>query len=253
MTEARDEEQAVYGLRTCKAIFETRRDDIIRVFYRADRLRTVAPLLKWAAAQRRVYRELKDEELQRVAGGMHHEGLVMEVRPRFVRRFAVESLRAGTCWVAVDRVENPHNLGAIVRTCAFFGLEGLIMGGQEPGSRLSSAFLRMAEGGAERISLFATLHLVPCLEEMKVKGLAVIGLETDVDRKLGKEPLPMPACLVFGNENEGLSSAVRQACTGLVCIPGAWPGGSLNVSVSVGVALAALMRGQKLPARSAAS
>ncbi len=243
MTESRDEEQAVYGLRTCRAIFDARRDDIVRIFYRADRLRALAHILKWAAAQRLVYRELKDEELQRVAGGLHHEGVVMEVRPRMVRRFTVESIRPGTNWVAVDRVENPHNLGAIVRSCAFFGIEGLVMGGQEPDTRLSSAFLRMSEGGAERISVFATLHLTPCLEEMKAKGLAVIGLETDVPRRLGADPLPRPACLVFGNENEGLSKSVRQACTGLVAIPGAWEGGSLNVSVSVGIALAALAQG----------
>ncbi len=238
----REEEQAVYGFRTCRAIYEARRDDIIRIFYRADRLRALAPMLKWAASQRRVYRELKDEELVRVAGGMHHEGVVMEVRPRLLRRFAEESLRPGTNWVAVDRVENPHNLGAIVRTCAFFGIEGLIMGGQEPGVRMSSAFLRMAEGGAERISVFATLHLAPCLEVLKEKGLAVIGLETDADKQLGAAPMPQPACLVFGNENEGMSTAVRKACSCLVTIPGVWPGASLNVSVSVGVAVATLMR-----------
>jgi TrmH RNA methyltransferase len=142
--------------------------------------------------------------------------------------------------VALDRVGNPHNLGAIARSCAFFGIEGLVIGGLEPGARINSAFLRMAEGGAERISLFASLHLSPCLEALKGKGLAVIGLETDADRRLDEGPLPRPACLVFGNENEGLSRAVRQVCTGLVTIPGAWPGASLNVSVSVGVALAAL-------------
>jgi TrmH RNA methyltransferase len=238
----RNEEQAVYGFRTCKAIYETRREDIIRIFYRADRLRALAPMLKWAAAQRLIYRELKDEELAKVGGGMHHEGVVMEVRPILLRRFAAEAIRPGTNWVAVDRVENPHNLGAIVRTCAFFGIEGLIMGGLESGTRISSAFLRMAEGGAERISVFATLHLAPCLDVFKEKGLAVIGLETDSDKLLGKDPLPQPACLVFGNENEGMSMAVRKACSQLVSIPGCWPGSSLNVSVTVGVAVAALMR-----------
>lgn len=246
MTDERDEEQAVYGLRTCRAIFETRRDDIIRIFYRADRLRALASLLRWAASKRLVYRELKDEELQRVGGGMHHEGIVMEVRPRLIRRFVEDAIRPGTNWVAVDRVENPHNLGAIVRTCAFFGVEGLIMGGLESGGRMSSAFLRMAEGGAERISVFSTLHLAPCLEVFKSKGLAVIGLETDVDKQLGAEPMPRPACLVFGNENEGMSAAVRKACTTLVAIPGAWPGASLNVSVTVGVAVAELMRKERV-------
>ncbi len=243
-----NDEQAIYGLRTCKAVFEARRDDIIRIFYRADRLRALAPMLKWAASRRLVYRELKDEELQKVAGGMHHEGVVMEVKPRQFRRFSIDGVRPGTNWVALDRVENPHNLGAIVRSCAFFGVAGLVMGGLESGTRINSAFLRQAEGGAERISLFASLHLAPCLEELKAKGLAVIGLETDADTKLGQAPLPRPACLVFGNENEGLSKAVRQACTGEVSIPGVWAGGSLNVSVSVGVALAALTG-----ARSAAS
>jgi TrmH RNA methyltransferase len=242
MIEDRKEEQAVYGFRTCRAIFETRREDIVRIFYRADRLRALAPMLKWAASQHRVYRELKDEDLQKVAGGMHHEGVVMEVQPRLIRRFSAEAIRAGTNWVAVDRVENPHNLGAIVRTCAFFGIEGLIMGGLESGGRMSSAFLRMAEGGAERISVFATLHLAPCLDVFKEKGLTVIGLETDVDAKLGSTPIPRPACLVFGNENEGMSAAVRKACTKLVAIPGTWPGASLNVSVTVGVAVAELMR-----------
>jgi len=235
------DEQAVYGLRTCKAIFENRREDIIRIFYRADRLRALAPALKWAAANRLVYRELSDEALQKVAGGLHHEGVVMEVRPRLFRRFDLVHVREGSCWVALDRVENPHNLGAIVRSCAFFGVAGLILGGVEPGTRQNSAFLRMAEGGAERISLFASLHLAPCLEALQTRGVPAFGLETDAGRKIGVTPIPRPACLVFGNENEGLSRAVRQVCSELVAIPGAWPGASLNVSVSVGVALADLM------------
>ena len=70
-------------------------------------------------------------------------------------------------------------------------------------------------------------------------GWAVIGLETGAERVLGSEPLPRPAVLLFGHEQEGISPAVKRSCSALYSIPGVWEGGSLNVSVAVGVALAA--------------
>jgi tRNA G18 (ribose-2'-O)-methylase SpoU len=233
------DEQPVYGFRTCRTVFERRRDDIIRVFYREDRARQIGTILKWAASMRLAYRQLDDAELEKVSRSTHHEGLVMVVKPMRLRMFEASAVPAGRSWVALDEVGNPHNLGAIVRTCAFFGVYGVLAGGMAPGTKVSGAVQRMAEGGADFVALYGCTKLSPALAALKAGGCAVIGFETEAERTLGSKPLRGPAVLLFGHEQEGISPAVKRSCTVLYRIPGVWAGGSLNVSVAVGVALAA--------------
>ena len=236
------EEQVVYGVRTCRAIYEARRDAIRRIYFRSDRLRTLAPILKWAAETRRVYRQVSDEELARLAKSVHHEGVAMAVTPREWSRFDPDGVAARGCWLALDRVENPHSLGMMIRTAAYFGADGVLAGGTAPGVRLSSALMRMAEGGAERVVLAGTIELAVSLSKLRARGYTVVGVDGTAPRPLSEISLPRPIGLVVGAEPDGLSAAVRHACSALGRIPGRWPAGSLSETVAAGIVLAELAR-----------
>ncbi len=238
------DEQVVYGLRTCRAIFETRREEICRIYFHADRLRALAPMLKWAAETRRVYRQLPNEELAKVSKSLHHEGVVLVVRPREWSRFDSAAAVSDGCWLALDRIENPHSLGMMIRTAAYFGATGVLAGGVAPGVRLSGALLRMAEGGAERVVLAGTLELAASLGQLRERGYRVIGLDATGREPMAKRDIRRPICFVVGSDPEGLSTAVRRACSERVSISGKWPDGSLAVTVVAGIALAAWACGE---------
>jgi len=228
----------VYGVRTCLAVFDQRRADIVRIFYRPDRLSQLQKVLKWAASKRLVYRELDEDGMRRVSQSTHHEGVAMVVRPRLCLEATERAVSVGGTWVALDGVGNPHNVGAILRTCAFFEVQGILLGDMAPGTRLSSALMRMAEGGAEFVPVFGCMDLARSLEVMRRCGFEVAGVETDGVALAAGALRAARRILVFGSEQEGLTQRVRRLCAGIYSIPGSGRLGSLNVSVAVGVALA---------------
>ena len=241
MSEQSGREQKVYGRKACWAVFARRPHDIVRIYHAASVRREVGPILKWAAAARIPYRELDEEGLRRVSGATHHEGLAMTVRPLEYLPWEVSGPVDDAVWVALDGVGNPYNLGAILRSCAFFGVEAVLVSGVSAGERVNGAAIRTAEGGAEEVRLIAAEPLAPVLHELR-EPVPVIGLESDAALALTAAPTGLPCVLVVGHEREGLSAAVREACTAVCSIPGAGSVGSLNVSVAAGIALAELFR-----------
>ena len=243
------QEASVYGRRACLAVAERRPDHILRAFYEAGGpTKDLAPLLKACAANRKPYREVSAEELERLAGSKHHEGVVLftERRERAslslslgraVERSRDPKVSAGSgVWVALDGVENDHNQGAIARTLAWFGAAGLVWEGPRP--QLSGAALRVAQGGAEHIELVSVPSLPDALDELRAAGVRVLGADQGARRSAFAVPLDGPVCWVLGNEQTGLSEEVRARCDELVSIPGVGVVESLNVSVSAAILVA---------------
>jgi TrmH RNA methyltransferase len=232
--------QTLFGRRACLAVFERRPEEIRRIYYRRDQAAPLKGMLAWAASRRIAYRELDEEELRRVAKSAHHEGLVLATEPLRFAPLEPDAVGEARGWMALDRVENPHNLGAILRTCAFLGVEALLAGGVGPGEKVNAAALRVAEGGAEHVRLFAAPDPGAALQGFAERGYAVVGLETDSPPLRAAEFATAPWVLVAGHEQEGLAPAARRACTAIRSIAGTGAVSSLNVSVAVGIALAAL-------------
>ncbi|MDX9722250.1 MAG: RNA methyltransferase [Myxococcota bacterium] len=231
------ESQNICGVNACLAVFERRAQDIERVYYHIARASDIGHVLKWAASQRLPYREVDLASLEKLSHSTHHEGLVFTVKALEYRTCGPDTVAPGQSWVALDGVENPHNIGAIARTCAFFGCAGLLLGGVQPGTRLPASLLRAAEGGAELLPLYGCPELAPLLTRLRSRGLPVFGLETDVDAVFSPSTAAADGVLVFGSESLGISPRVREACSGLLKLQGAGALQSLNVSVSVAMAL----------------
>ncbi|MCB9541735.1 MAG: RNA methyltransferase [Myxococcales bacterium] len=237
---ARDE-AVIFGLRAALAVAARRPHAIRRAFHDKKRRRDVAPLLQATAAERRPYREVDDAELARITGTVHHEGVAVVCDP--LPLLTPETLLAGlpddgVC-LALDGVDNPHNHGAILRSAAWFGIGGVLLG--TPADTLNPAAIRVAQGGAEVTPIAAAADLPRALTRYRDRGLAIVGADHNAQTALFDRPLPRPLCLVLGNEATGLSPAVRKLCTATVRIPGAAGVESLNVSVSAGILLAAAM------------
>jgi TrmH RNA methyltransferase len=240
----RPTESLVYGLQAALALGRHRPDAIHRVLHTEARRKDVGPLLKAAASRHRPYREVPAEELERVAKSVHHEGVVVVADPLplvplpdLLQR--VRAAGRGGLLVALDGVGNPHNLGAILRSAAYFGAQGVIFPVEPRQATLSAAAVRVAQGGAEVVACVGVPDLTGALADVSAAGLRVVGAEPEARRSALDQPLPRPLCLVFGNEATGLGPSVRAVCRDRVRIPGTGAVQSLNVAVAAGILLAA--------------
>jgi TrmH RNA methyltransferase len=237
-----DETQKVYGLSAVLAVMAQRPEQVLSIAHTRATRHALANALREAARRRIAYREVDDEELARIAGSLHHEGVcLLAVEPRVpeLDALARRTDPAGII-VALDGVQNPHNAGAVLRSAAFFGAAGLVLAGQR-GARaegLPPAALRVAEGGAEHVGVLRVPELMPALRTLKQSGLRIVGADAHAKHSLAELHWPARAVLVLGSEAEGLRKEVLALCDVTARIVGRGAIESLNVSVAAGVMLA---------------
>ncbi|MFQ5482142.1 MAG: TrmH family RNA methyltransferase, partial [Nitrospinaceae bacterium] len=178
----KDSEFTLHGRNACLSAFAARPGDLLRMFFHSDRAREVSHIKKWCADHRLPYRKLEDADLRRVSGTVHHEGIVLVLRPPVLRSaydLLDQGLGAGEFLVALDRVENTHNLGALLRTAAYFGAAGGLLS-REPGQAgLAPSAARTAEGALERLPLYTCADLASLLRELKTRGVFILGASPD--------------------------------------------------------------------------
>lgn len=238
-------DETIVGLRAGLAVFAKRPDDILRVGYGKSARAEVEPLIRWASAQRIPCGEMSDAELTRIADSEPHEGLcVLAKERRWASAQEIGDLlvqRAGTA-IALDRVRNPYNIGAILRSAAFFGVDAALLGAPAPHPGLPPTAVRVAEGGTEHVTVARTTDLADTLGRLRARKVRVVGADGGADRSAHDYPFVRPTILVLGNEREGLSDRVRAQCDAIVAIRGSGAVESLNVAVAAGVLIAELAR-----------
>ena len=236
------ESEVVYGLRASLAVFDTRRGDIEKLAYSREVKKEIEPLLQWAKQRAR---EEKPDALARMARAQNHEGLVLVTKPRryIAQGDLVELLvRSKGTAVALDRVRNPYNVGAIVRSAAFFGVDAVILGAPAPHPGLAPDAVRVAEGGAEHVALSRTTDLADTLTRLKQRGVQIVGADGQAKTDAANFDYARPVVLVVGHERVGLGPRVRRVCDALVAIRGSGNVVSLNVAIATSVLISFLPR-----------
>lgn len=233
----------ICGPAAVAALFAARPDAVLRLFYMPTRRREAGGFCKLLAAVRKPYREVPAEELARIAGTTHHGGMVAIAAARSVPDLAAPfppALLGARVLPVLDGIGNPHNLGAIARSAAFFGCTGLLMSGDPRQAGLSDAAYRTAEGGLEHLAVHRAPNLGVALRAMAPRFTTVAAVPRG---GVPPEALPRgkPFALVLGNEEEGLPPATLAACAQRVTLPGSGRVESLNVSVASAVLIHALM------------
>jgi TrmH RNA methyltransferase len=241
--------EVVYGLRAGLAVLSQRPADVLEVYFAPAVADEIRPLLEGAATRGVPVASLPDRQLEKAANAAHHEGLCLLVRARrWTSAASIADLlasRRGTA-VALDRVRNPYNVGSILRSAAFFGVDAAVLGSPLPQQALANDAVRVAEGGTEHLALVRTTDLAETLARFRVRGVHVIGADAHApDLKPGSgasvrdairaTAFRRPAVIVVGHEREGLSARVRAACDELVAIAGTGAIDSLNVAVAAGI------------------
>ena len=191
--------------------------------------------------------EVSRGELDRMTGGLLHQGIALQVPPftymelRDLLARAAESVSTPML-VALDGVTDPRNLGAIVRSAVAFGAHGVLVPARRSAGVTAAAW-RTSAGTAARIPIAQVTNLVRALRDCQSAGLFVAGLSADGTTSLDDlDAADGPIVVVVGSEGRGLSRLVGETCDLTVSIPMAGPAESLNAAVAAGVALAEIAR-----------
>jgi TrmH RNA methyltransferase len=239
-----------HGACACEAIFARRPGDIVRVYVTEQRRRRFAALLAWCAAERRGFQVVPAENLGRLTGSLHHEGIAILARQ--IRRWSLDDLLRGIelgevvgPLVHLDGVQNPHNLGSILRSAAHFGV-GAVTGAAGDLPPLSPAAVRVAEGAAEIVPVCDLGDGVAGLRRLRKAGFRVVVTSSHRGEPLHDAPLEGRIVVVLGGEGEGVSPEVDAVADLRVRIPGTGAVESLNVAVAAGVVLGEAWRQEGL-------
>ncbi len=233
-------ESKVYGLQACRALFAKRPEDIIKVYLAENRQKTFADLLRWCASQRKAYKTVMVDELEKLTESVHHEGVCLiakESVPPAWKDVLRQLSKPGksNCLIYLDGVSNPHNIGNIIRSAAHFGISYVLAG--EPTPRvLPASARRVAEGGAEAVTFMGAT--AQSLTDLQKAGYSLVGTSSHAKTSLFSFEMPKRCVFLLGEESSGLAKAVLKLADQTVNIPGTGRVESLNVASAAAVLFA---------------
>jgi 23S rRNA (guanosine2251-2'-O)-methyltransferase len=175
--------------------------------------------------------EVGDEELTRLAGTPHHQGICAEVEPY---PYAAAGALLGSddaLVVALDEVQDPQNLGAVARVAESAGVAGLVIP-ERRAAEVTAAVCKASAGAVEHLPIARVRNLADWLGEAKEAGAWVYGAAADAEVAYTEPDYRGRAVLVLGSEGKGLRPRVAAACDQLVALPRRGQVGSLNVSAA---------------------
>jgi RNA methyltransferase, TrmH family len=236
----------IAGLPAVAALFAIAPERVERLFFDARLKLEAGGFCAELARQHKPYREVDAEHLARLAGSVLHGGILALARPRPVPAFdpaqAATWASDGQLLLMLDGIGNPHNLGAIVRTAAFFRVPRIVISDHPEQASPSDASYRVAEGGMEYVELFRANNFAQTLRSVR-HSHRVIGAAAENGKPIDAiGASDKPVALVLGNEQQGFPRDTRRTCDELVTIPGSGFVQSLNVAATAAILIYAFSR-----------
>jgi 23S rRNA (guanosine2251-2'-O)-methyltransferase len=192
--------------------------------------------------------EVPRSELDKMTDGAVHQGVALKV-PAYAYAHPAdligraEAAAESPLIVMLDKITDPRNLGAVVRSAAAFGAHGVVIPERRSAGMTASAW-KASAGAASRIPVARTVNLTRQIGDYQRAGLMAVGLDADGAGTVAEMETDQPLLLVVGSEGDGLSRLVRETCDLLVRIPMRAVNESLNAGVAAGIVLYAVSRGR---------
>lgn len=232
----------VYGPHVIESLIRNRPDLVLDILVQESRDDPTLDKVLTAARKQGISIQPTDRrKLDQITDQALHQGVVarIQVKPMADENQLlelVEGLGQAALLLFLDGVQDPHNLGACIRTAEAAGVHGLVFQ-KDRAATLSPAARKAAAGAAERLPLFQVVNLGRALEKVKKAGIWTVGAAGQAETSLYQQDLTGPLAVVMGAEGAGLRTRTRALCDHLVSIPMPGPAESLNVSVATGVVL----------------
>jgi len=176
--------------------------------------------------------------LERLVRGGIHQGVAAETRalPAYTLGEIVGEAVGAPLVVVLDSIEDPHNLGAILRTADAANVSGVVRQARHA-APLSGIVAKASAGAVQHVRIATVVNIARAIEELKSLNVWTVGLDASGGEPYDSVDYTLPTAFVFGAEGEGLRRLVAETCDRLVSIPMLGQVGSLNVSVAAGIAL----------------
>lgn len=235
----------IYGLNPVLEALRAKRVTRLRVGIRADRRIEEAVALARAAGV--AVERVDGQALERAAHGGVHQGIIAEVEPPrdcSIRELIDSAAPAAPLLVVLDGIEDPHNVGAILRTADAAGVHGVVRQSRRSAS-LDGIVAKASAGAIAHVRIATEVNIARAIEELKDAGVWTVGLAGEATETYDQVDLTLPTALVLGAEGTGLRHLVRERCDRLVSIPMRGAVDCLNVSVAAGVVLFEAARQRK--------
>ena len=238
---SREPEQRLHGVNACRAAFAQRAQDLRKVWLCEANIPAFKPVLAWCVKHRIGYRVVAEDDLERLTGSSHHEGVCFDLRmpPTITLDGLLGRLAndAPALLLWLDGVGNPHNLGAILRSAAHFGASGALLP-EQGAALLSGAAYRVAEGGAEAVPVVRVADADTAFARLRRAGFAFAATVVREGEPLYAARMPARLLLLLGAESGGLPERLRTLSDLRLRIPGSGAVESLNVSVAAALCIA---------------
>lgn len=217
---------------------------------KGERHGTVREIIGLARSKGLVIQEVEMNKLDQVAVGVRHQGVVALVPPvAYVELDDILHKAAAQgevpCLVVLDELEDPHNLGAILRTADAAGVHGVLIP-KRRSCPLSGTVAKTSAGAVEYVPVARIGNVVQTLESLKKQGFWIVGADMDGGKAYYQADLTGPLVVVIGSEGKGLGRLVKEACDFLVCIPMKGRINSLNASVACSLLLYEVLKQREM-------
>lgn len=235
----------IYGINAVVEALRAGRVRRVRVAGRDDgRLRQ---LLDDARSRGAVVETVTRDHLDRAAGGGVHQGVVADIEglPEATLDELARGDRGAPLIVVLDGVEDPHNVGAIIRTVDAAGATGVVRQTRHAAA-LAGAAAKASAGAVHHVPVADVVNIARALAELKEAGVWTVGLDADGQTPYYELDLTVPTALVLGAEEAGLRRLVRERCDFVAAIPMAGHVGSLNVSAAAAIVLFEAVRQRRV-------
>ena len=239
-------DEIIYGINPVKEALRGGRQAFELFIAGDENDRRLEKLLKLASDRGVAVRRREKRDLARLAGTDHHQGVVLRVAPfayaeldDIIRRWQ-QSGEAGLVLV-LDSIQDPHNLGALIRTAACAGAHGIVIP-QDRAVGITPAAEKASAGAVETIPVARVTNLVHAIDELKKVGFWVYGTVSGEGESIYAHDLGGNVALIIGSEGEGIRPLVAKKCDHLITIPLKGGVASLNASVAGGIVLFEVVR-----------
>ncbi len=237
----------IFGLHAAQAVLDYSPERIVNVWVDAQRRDQRLNSIIDALAVRRIRAQMTDRKtLQRLAAGQNHQGIVIEANlPRALDeqalKKAVSALQQTALFLVLDHVQDPHNLGACLRTADATAVDGLIIP-KDQAVGITPVVCKVASGAAESVPVYQVTNLARTLRWLKEQNIWVVGAAGEAEQTLSQVDMTVPLALVVGAEGKGMRRLIKEHCDLLVRLPMQGQVQSLNLSVAAGVLLYEVVR-----------
>lgn len=241
--------EIICGYHAVRHVLAERSHDILEVFIAQKRRRSARmDALQGACNDASIpIQYISPVKLDRLSGMENHQGVAARCRKvRDSRRMTVADLSTGNAGddsiiLVLDRVMDPHNLGACIRTADAAGVDAVVIP-RDHSAPLNTTVKKAASGAAETVDVIKVTNIARSLRQLRDSGYEIIGTAGNADKSIYEIEVMFPLVLVMGSEENGLRRNTRTHCDRLVKIPMHGSVESLNISVAAGICLFEIRR-----------